>query len=39
MNALGVYCKTHFEISLSNTFDTFKILYIFGVVVMGKIDM
>ena len=35
----NIYYRTHFEISFSNTFDTFKILCIFYVLVMGKLDL
>ena len=39
MTTLSIYYQTHFEISFSNTFNTFRILYIFHVVVMGKLDL
>ena len=37
MKTLSIYYQTDFEISFSNTFGTFKILYIFHVSVMGKL--
>ena len=38
MKALDIYSLIDFVISFSNTFDTFQILYIFHVKVMGKLD-
>ena len=38
MKTLNIHYQTDFEISFSNTFDTFKILYIFHVLVMGKLE-
>ena len=39
MKTLSINYQTDFEISFSSTFDTFEILYIFHVLVMGKLDL
>ena len=36
---LSIYYQTHFGINFSNTFDTFKVLYIFHIIIMGKLDL
>ena len=36
MKTLSIYHEGHFEISFSNTFDTFKILFFFAMVYLWK---
>ena len=38
MKIFSIYYKTDFEISFSNAFDTFKSLYIFHVLIKGKLE-
>ena len=38
MKTVSIYHQTHFEISFINTLNTFRILYIFHVVVIGKLE-
>ena len=38
MKTLSIYYQKHFETSFHSTFDSFKIPYIFHVIVMGKLE-
>ena len=38
MKTVSIYYQTHFEISFISTFDTFKILYIFHVILVRKLE-